>query len=113
VRISEEQLAELAERRAQLGPEGMEKAQRDWADLYADIEREYEAGTDPADPRAQALRARHEQLIEAFTGGNPEIRASLQRMYDEQGPEKASRGMIKPELAEYLARVRVAAGPER
>jgi MerR family transcriptional regulator, thiopeptide resistance regulator len=110
---SKEQLAELAERRMQLGPEGMEKAQRDWAELYADVERELEAGTDPSDPRAQALLARHEQLIEAFTGGNPEIRGSLQRMYDEQGPEKASRGMVKPELAEYLARVRAAGPPER
>jgi MerR family transcriptional regulator, thiopeptide resistance regulator len=105
---SKEQLAELAARREQLGPEGMRKGQQDWADLYADIERELEAGTDPADPRAQALLARHEQLIEAFTGGNPEIRASLQRMYDEQGAERASRGMVRSEADEYLERVREA-----
>lgn len=105
---SDEQLAELARRRQALGPEGMEQAQRDWAELYADVERERRAGTDPADPRAQALVARADALIEAFTGGDPGMRASLERMYREQGPENASRGMVKPELAEYLDAARAA-----
>lgn len=105
---SEEQLAELARRRDALGPEGMERAQRDWAELYADVERELRAGTDPRDPRAQALVDRADALIEAFTGGDPGIRDSLERMYREQGPETASRGMVKPELAEYLNAARAA-----
>jgi hypothetical protein len=105
---SEEQLAELARRGKALGPEGMAKAQQDWADLYADVEREYRAGTDPADPRVQALVARSEALIEAFTGGDQGIRDSLERMYREQGAEGASGGMVKPELAEYLSRARAA-----
>jgi MerR family transcriptional regulator, thiopeptide resistance regulator len=105
---SEEQLAELDQRREALGPEGMERVQRDWAELYADVEREQRAGTDPADPRAQDLVARADALIEAFTGGDDGIRYSLGRMYREQGPERASRGMVKPEVAEYLKRSRAA-----
>jgi hypothetical protein len=45
-----------------------------------------------------------------FTGGDPGIRASLQRMYDEEGAEKASRGMASPELAEYMRRAHETSG---
>jgi MerR family transcriptional regulator, thiopeptide resistance regulator len=100
-----EQQAELARRRDELGPEGMEQAQRDWAELIAAMDAEREAGTDPADPRVQELGRRWSALIEAFTGGDPGIRASLNRMYEEQGPQQASRGMLSAELSEYVAKV--------
>jgi len=98
-----DQQAELARRRDEMGPEGMESAQRDWAELIAAMDAEREAGTDPGDPRVQELAHRWAALIEAFTGGNPETRASLERMYREQGPERASRGMVSPELMAYVA----------
>jgi DNA-binding transcriptional MerR regulator len=99
-----EQLEQLEARRNELGDEGMAKAQQDWADLIAEMDAERVAGTDPADPRVQALADRWRALIEAFTGGDPGIRASLQRMYDEEGPEKASRGAVDPALMEYAGR---------
>jgi hypothetical protein len=49
-----------------------------------------------------------EALIEAFTGGDQDIRDSLERMYREEGAAGASGGMVKPELAEYLNRARAA-----
>jgi DNA-binding transcriptional MerR regulator len=98
-----EQQAELARRRDELGPEGMEQAQRDWVELIAAMDAEREAGTDPADRRVQELARRWSELVEAFTGGDPGIRASLQRMYEEQGPEQASRGALTAELAAYVA----------
>ena len=39
-----------------------------------------------------------------FTGGDPGIRASLQRMYEQEGPQRASRGMADPEDQAYLER---------
>jgi DNA-binding transcriptional MerR regulator len=99
-----EQLEQLEARRDELGEEGMAKAQQDWADLIAAMDAERVAGTDPADPRVQALADRWRALIEAFTGGDQGIRASLQRMYDEEGPEKASRGAVDPALMEYAGR---------
>jgi DNA-binding transcriptional MerR regulator len=99
-----EQLEQLERRRQALGPEGMERVQREWADLYAELERHRAAGTDPGASEVQALVRRSRELIEQFTGGDPGIRASLQRMYDEEGPERASRGMATPELTEYLRR---------
>ena len=89
---SQEQLDQLEERHRALGPEGMERAQRDWADLIAALEREREAGTDPAEPHVQELVARWEELIRQFTGGDAGIRASLGRLYAEEGAERASQG---------------------
>jgi len=105
-----EQLEQLEARRNELGDEGMAKAQQDWADLIAELDAERVAGTDPADPRVQALVDRWQALIGAFTGGDPGIAASLKRMYAEQGPEKASRGAVNPEVMEYAGRAMAARG---
>jgi hypothetical protein len=48
------------------------------------------------------LAGRWRALIEQFTGGDDGIRQSLQRMYREQGVQTASRGMVDPELMEYV-----------
>jgi hypothetical protein len=76
------------------------------AELIAAVEREYEAGTDPADACVQELATRWQDLVEQFTGGDAGIRESLDRMYREEGVQKASRGMVKPEPMEYLGRAR-------
>jgi DNA-binding transcriptional MerR regulator len=103
-----EQLAQLEERRNELGDEGMAKAQQDWANLIAAVESARERGVDPADPEVQELGRKWHELIEAFTGGDPGIRDSLQKMYETEGPEKASRGMGSPEDFEYLNAIRAA-----
>jgi DNA-binding transcriptional MerR regulator len=97
-----EQLEQLEARRRELGDEGMEKGQRDWADLIAEMDAARQAGTDPADPHVQALGDRWRGLIEQFTGGDPGIRASLQKMYENEGPERASRGMVDADLMAYM-----------
>jgi hypothetical protein len=56
----------------------------------------------------QELAARWTDLVEQFTGGDPRIRASLQRMYDEEGPEVASRGAVRAELMDYVRRAQEA-----
>jgi DNA-binding transcriptional MerR regulator len=99
-----EQQETLARRRDELGPDGMRAAEQAWATLIADAEAERAAGTDPADPRMQAIAGRWRELIEQFTGGDAGIRASLGRMYREQGVEQASRGALSPELTEYVGR---------
>ena len=105
-----EQLQQLEERRQALGPEAIEGVQQEWADLYAELERHRAAGIDPAAPEVQALARRSGELIEMFTGGDPGIRASLQRIYEEQGAERASHGMMSAELADYLKRAHEARG---
>jgi DNA-binding transcriptional MerR regulator len=99
-----EQLTQLEERRNELGDDAIRSAEQEWADLIAKAEEHMAKGTDPAAPEVQAIAKRWQELIEAFTGGDPGIRASLQKMYEEEGPEKASRGMVNPELMAYIAR---------
>jgi DNA-binding transcriptional MerR regulator len=99
-----EQLEELSRRADALGEEGMVKAQDDWTRLIAEVEAHREAGTDPADPRLTPLVERWHALVEQFTGGDSGIRASLQRMYDTEGPEKASRGAVNAATMEYAQR---------
>ncbi|HEX3331500.1 MAG TPA: TipAS antibiotic-recognition domain-containing protein [Gaiellales bacterium] len=101
---TQEQQQALAQRRDALGPEGMRAAEQAWADLIAEAEAERAAGTDPADPRMQAIASRWHALIEAFTGGDPGIRESLGRMYREEGVERASRGAVSDELMTYIGR---------
>ena len=80
---TDEQLADLASR---WSPELQARAERDWAELIADVKDAI--GEDPAGERAQALAARWADLINQFTGGDPGIRENLQRVYAEGSFEK-------------------------
>ncbi len=104
-----EQLGQLEQRRQSLGDEQIQQVQQEWADLYARLRELRGAGVDPSEPEPQALGKRAGELVEMFTGGDPEIRASLQRMYEQEGPEKASHGMGSPEDFEYMSAIRAAA----
>ena len=103
-----EQLEQLEQRRAEFGDERIKQVEQEWSDLYARLRELREAGVDPGDPEPQALGRRAGELIQMFTGGDPGIAASLQRMYQSQGPEKASRGMGSPEDFEYMNAIRAA-----
>jgi DNA-binding transcriptional MerR regulator len=98
-----DQLQQLAERRDALGPEGMERVQREWADLIDEVRAHKDAGVEPGDPRMQACAARWQVLLEQFTGGDSATRQSLQRVYETEGAEQASHGMMDPE-ADVLRR---------
>jgi hypothetical protein len=100
-----EQLETLERRRAEIGADAIVNAEQEWGRLIDAVEAERQRGTDPADPRVQELGRRWTELIEQFTGGDAGIRRSLQRMYGEEGVDKASRGMVKPETMEYAMRV--------
>ena len=97
-----EQLAQLEQRRTDLGEEGMRKAEADWAELIAEAEELRASGAAPTDPLVAPLADRWMALIRQFTGGDMGIHASLNTMYETEGPEKASRGMVSPELMAWM-----------
>jgi TipAS antibiotic-recognition protein len=67
------------------------------------VSAERDRGTDPTAPRMQELARRWQDLIEQFTGGDPGIASSLQRMYREEGAFAASRGAVPDdELMKYV-----------
>ena len=100
---------QLEQRRSELGDEAIRHAEQEWSELIDAVEVERARGADPAGPRMQELARRWQDLIEQFTGGDPGIRRSLQKMYEQEGVETASRGMVSAELAEYVQRA-IAAG---
>ena len=100
---SEEQLAELKKRADEMGEEGMLAAQNEWAELIAAVKSEMEKGSDPRSTEVRELARRWNALIARFTGGNPEIAASLKSMYENEGAQSASRGMVDPEMMAFIS----------
>jgi TipAS antibiotic-recognition protein len=99
-----DQLAALEQRPVELGEAAIADAEREWAELIAAAETERAAGSDPAAPAVRELARRWLQLVERFTGGDSEVEASLKRMYEKEGPESASHGLVSPELMAYMVR---------
>jgi MerR family transcriptional regulator, thiopeptide resistance regulator len=98
-----EQLAELKERREQYGEEYMRQVEAEWPALIAQARAEMEKGTDPSDPKVQALAKRWKELIEQFTGGNPQIAQALQKMYEQEDSMRQMAG-VDPKLMEYVGK---------
>lgn len=102
--FSPEQQEKLAWRRGELGDEAISRAESEWAELIEAIKTERAAGTPPTDARMLELAGRWRALIGQFTGGHPGIRTSLATMYREEGPWRASRGMVDSDLMRYVGR---------
>lgn len=89
---TKEQLEQLERRRAELGEDAIKAVEAEWAALFAEVKAELARGTPPDAPAAQALAARWRDLqartVAGFTGGDPGIEASLDRMYAEQPVDK-------------------------
>jgi DNA-binding transcriptional MerR regulator len=79
---SEEAQDRIEERKPLWSPENQERWSRQWSDLFRDVEAAL--GEDPASERARALAARWKELVEAFTGRDPQITAGLSKMYQDK-----------------------------
>jgi DNA-binding transcriptional MerR regulator len=78
---SEEATQKITERAQTIPTEEIEQAQRDWALLIREVEDAVTRGLDPKSEQAASLAERWSTLIQAFTGGNSEIQAGLNKMY--------------------------------
>jgi MerR family transcriptional regulator, thiopeptide resistance regulator len=103
-----EQLDRLARRREQFGEEAVRAVEREWRRLYERAQALLEAGRDPADPDAQALITRMDELVALFHGGDEEIQAALRRMWEEQGDQLRAQYGPPPQVQAYLERARAA-----
>ena len=81
---SPEQMQYLAERREQLGDQAIREVEAEWPELIARMQRHCDQKTPVDNPEVQALGRRWKELVAMFTGGNPGIAASLQKMRDDQ-----------------------------
>jgi MerR family transcriptional regulator, thiopeptide resistance regulator len=79
-----EQLEMLKLRHQELGDEHIKEVEAEWPELIAKVRAEYEQGTDPADPRVEALADRWMELIHEFTGNDPGIAGAVGRIWQEE-----------------------------
>jgi DNA-binding transcriptional MerR regulator len=79
-----EQMAQFEARAKEVGQEAIDQAPQQWDDLFRAVTAEMEAGTDPADPKAQELAKRWLALVTMCTGGDPGIYNSLRSMYENE-----------------------------
>ena len=107
---TQEQLEQLEERRRLVGEERIRQVEGEWKELIGQVRAEMEKGTDPASEPVQRLAERCMGLVNEFTGGDPGIAQSLKTMYEQEGPAKASRGMVDPEVMAYISKAMGAAG---
>src|SRR5262249_22468336 len=79
-----EQLAQIEDRKAALGEERIKQANAEWPRLFAAVRAEIDAGTDPTDPKVQALAQKWYKLLDEFTGGDSGLFNSTRNMYDNE-----------------------------
>jgi MerR family transcriptional regulator, thiopeptide resistance regulator len=105
-----EQLAQLEARRREAGQEAIEQAPQQWSDLFTAVTAEMEAGTDPADPKAQELATRWLALVSLCTGGDPGIFNSLRSMYQNEDNVMGTDTKTLRPMMEYISKAAAAAG---
>jgi DNA-binding transcriptional MerR regulator len=98
-----EQREALSARERSLGKEAIREAEEEWPLLISRVKEEMKKGTDPAAPEVQALANRWRALVQAFSGGDPGIEASVGRMFQAQ-PELATRQGLDQEVFQYIGR---------
>ena len=75
--------------------------QPEWQALVAQVQAMMDAGTDPGDPRAQALSTEWMAKVARDTGGNPILFAKLNAMH-EQEPSVQERTGITPQTMAFI-----------
>jgi DNA-binding transcriptional MerR regulator len=111
-----EQMESFRKRSEEAAAAGVDVAQQAqqgtaaWQELLAQYKVEMESGTDPADPKVQALEKRRQALVNAFSGGDKAIEENLKRMWMEQGDKLCAQFGIDPEVMAYLGKAAEAAG---
>lgn len=84
---TQDQLARLERRREALGEAAIRAAEAEWPQVIEGIAAARRAGTDPADLAVQAMARRWRELGEMFHGGDPEIQAASNRLWQDKGDE--------------------------
>lgn len=112
--FTDDELAFLEERRAEVGEERIARAQEEWRRVFGELGDALRRGSAPDDPELAPVAERARVLMAEFTGGHAGVRRSLGRMYAEEGAEKvlSPHGFdFDPEVYAFLSKV-MAAHPE-
>ena len=75
---TKEQLENL---RSRWSPELQAESERGWNELVRDVEAAIARGESPESETGRKLAERRQKLLELFTGGDPGIKANLQKLF--------------------------------
>jgi hypothetical protein len=98
---TKEQLETLRQRAETLGADHIREVEQEWPRLIANVREEMQKGTDPKDPRMQALAKRWMELVNEFTGGDAGITQSLSNLYKGE-PEFAEQQALDGDIFAYV-----------
>ncbi len=97
-----EQLETLEQRQQNIGRDRIRQVEIEWQSLISELKEALHQGQDPSSKTVQALAHRCRALVQEFTDGDPKLQESLQALYQQEGAEVASRGLIEPAVMEYM-----------
>ncbi|HVW80929.1 MAG TPA: MerR family transcriptional regulator [Mycobacteriales bacterium] len=107
--FNDTQLAQLAERREQLGEQAIADAEQSWQTLIPRVDQALESGMDPTSPEARELARQWMGLLESFHGGDDGLRDSLYRMHTDNA-ERIQQEFCgpTPQQIEFITRANAA-----
>ncbi len=101
-----EQIETLKLRQRKMSKEELAQGQAAWETLFNEFETAFNAKKELTDPSVIKLGQKANALIQEFTGGNPEMEKSFQKMYKTEGGHNvlSQHGMtITAELFQFIA----------
>lgn len=98
-----EQLETLAARRAAYGDQQIAAFEQQWADLIARAESAKAGGLDPTSEPVLAIAREWSKLVHAFTGGDPGIHQSLERVWRQEDEVQGFDTAAMRDLMTWLA----------
>ncbi|MFI4937263.1 MAG: MerR family transcriptional regulator [Candidatus Berkiellales bacterium] len=102
-----EQIETMRKSQSALSKEDLAKGQAAWDTLFKDFDIAFKAGKAISDPIVIQLGQKANALIQEFTGGDPEMERSLQKMYDTEGGHNVlgKHGVnVSAELFQFISR---------
>jgi DNA-binding transcriptional MerR regulator len=81
--FTDEQKQRIVDRRETLGTEQDTGLRAEWVALFKDLNDKLLAGTPAGDPEVQAMSARWDEIGASFTGGDPDLLESADRLWRE------------------------------
>jgi DNA-binding transcriptional MerR regulator len=102
--FSDEDMEKIKQQGEKFGPDKIREVEQEWPQLIAKVRAEMEKGTPPNDPNVQKLAARWQELVEMFTGGDPDIARKVKEAYD-NSPDFSAQMGLDQELLSYVAKV--------
>ncbi len=99
-----EQMEQLRLRAEEVGEARIRAVEGEWAELMAAVRAEMAKGTDPTSEPVRALARKWASLVREFTGGDPGIESSVQRMWQEETTIQGIDVAAVRQMGEYIAK---------